>query len=497
MRRITALLLTVLLLFASAACAEGTHYVMAGFDSEASGHIWNDNMFFLRMEEQTGLLFDFQQYQELDAWRDALNFMRDGKQAMPDVLFKAQLTPAQMLELYDAGMIIDLKPYLAEHAPNLTALFAAHPEWERACTLPGGQIVALPGINELQNNNAIWINTEWLAAVGKEMPTTADEFIDVLRAFKTGDPNRNGKRDETPLTFTSLWDLRFLGSAFGLCANDYYLTLGEGGTVTFAADSAQMRSFVEWLHLLWDENLIDHYGFSALDSTRAITDSKATITYGVVFGPSVMSMLPSTAAASYRVLMPMTYEGQAIYRDLLGDVMPGAFAVTSACADPAAMVAWADFLYSPEGEMLAQVGREGVDYTVMSDGKWAWLDDPATVAGTVLSDVVIIGGGDMPGYATADFQLRYDDPDTHAAVEQLYALKQVSRIPYPTVYLSKDAQSRVTAIWSTMGPYIERSLVHFVTGDTPINDETWAAYCDELSAQGRDEFVAIWQDAVN
>lgn len=497
-RRIAAMIAAMVLamLMLTAAFAEDGAYRMAGFDTASSGHDWENNLFFSRMEKITGISFTFDQTtSSAEDWKEHLAQLMADADKMPDVLFKAELSAAETGAYYEQGKLIDLKPYLAEHAPNLSALFAAHPEWEKACTLPGGQIVALPGINELQNNNAVWINTVWLRNVRKEMPTTAEELTDVLRAFRDNDPNLNGRRDEKPVMFTSLWDLRFLGQAFGVISNDYYVRLAEDGSVVFTADSDENRAFLSWLHQLWQEGLLDDLGFSAPDTTRAITDAKADITYGVVFGPSVMNVLPSEQLGNYDVLMPLTYAGRNEYRDFLGTVISGTFAVTSACKDPAAMIRWADYLYGTEGSRLVQAGLPDVEYTMLSDGSWSWVDDPTTVANTVLKEIVIVGGADMPGYFDAQFQLAYDDEATHWAVAMLYALKQQSIEPYPNVCLTKEKQSRVQEIWAKLGPMVELAQVHFITGDQPLNDETWAVYCQTIRDLGRDEFVSIWQEA--
>ena len=497
MRKIVALMLAVLLLTCSlGANAEDAAYRMAGYDTASGGHDWENHLFFRRMETKTGIAFSFDQTTEsYDAWKKHLDAILNDPAAMPDVLFKAQLTPGETQRYYAEGKLIDLKPYLAEHAPNLTALFTAHPEWERAVTLPGGAIAALPGINELQNNNAVWINTAWLKNVRMDMPTTAEELTEVLRAFKKKDPNLNGKNDEIPMTFTSLWDLRFLGHAFGLVSNDYYIRQNDDGSVVFTADSEENRAFIQWLRMLWEEGLIDKNGFATADTTRAITADDATITYGVVFGPSIMSLLPSSQLEKYEVLMPMTYGGKAEYRSFLGDVVRGTFAVTSACKDPAAMVEWVDFLYSEDGGRMIQAGLEGEEYTLHSDGTWSWNDDANTVATTVLTEIAIVGGADVPGYCSAEFQRMYDDEATHRAVEQLYQLKQVSVEPYPLVYLTDAQQARIDAIWAEMAPYMELTQVHFVTGDKPLDDANWAEFVNTLDRMGRSEFVSIWQEA--
>lgn len=496
---LTALLMLLLPLGAyaeEAANAPTSTYVMAGYDSASVGHDWNNNFYFQRREAQTGVHFTFQQYTDLDEWRKAKAAMTpDGE--LPDVLFKAELTPSETQSMYAQGILIDLKPYLEAYAPNLTALLQANPEWEKTITLPGGEIVALPTINVLQNNNAIWINSTWLKRVGMEMPTTADELTEVLRAFKSKDANQNGNiNDEIPLTFTGMWDLRFLAHAFGIYSNDYYI-VEKDGVVTETLTSAENRSFLTWLHQLWEEELIDHNGFTTSDSSRAISGDDATITYGVVFGPSVMTMLPSSAVSDYALLMPMTWDGEQVYRDLLGEVVRGTFAITSACENPAELIAWVDNLYSEEGSMLASAGQLDEEYETHSDGTWNWISDTSTVAQTILPEYTIAEGGNTPMYLPLSYQMNFDDDTTHRAVTALAELKEKSRQPYPLVYLSAEQQTKVDTLWATLGNWCENALARFVTGDTSLDDDAWQNFCETARDMGLDELVAIWQDALN
>ena len=41
-------------------------------------------------------------------------------------------------------------------------------------------------------------------------------------------------------------------------------------------------------------------------------------------------------------------------------------------ADPAALLAWVDVLYTEEGAIAALAGTEGEDYVVGEDGSWTW-----------------------------------------------------------------------------------------------------------------------------
>ena len=65
-------------------------------------------------------------------------------------------------------------------------------ELTRHITLPDGSIAALPYITETPMQNYLWINQAWLKSLGLSMPTTAQELVDVLTAFRDRDPNKNG-----------------------------------------------------------------------------------------------------------------------------------------------------------------------------------------------------------------------------------------------------------------------------------------------------------------
>ena len=84
--------------------------------------------------------------------------------------------------------------------------------------------------------------------------------------------------------------------------------------------------------------------------------------------------VPATAVSDYEALLMPDSTGITRWRDLLGDVWTGCFAVTSSCKDPAEALRWADALYGEEGALLAYAGIEGEDYEVTSDGLYQSLN---------------------------------------------------------------------------------------------------------------------------
>ena len=498
MRKGIAVLLAMLMLV-SQALAETTQkapdYTMEGYDGEFSGRNWETNVFFSRLQELTGISFQFSQHTDQEKWTERKKEILQGEN-LPDILFKAELTGAETRDLYEAGRIINLAPYLEEYAPDLWKLLEENPEWKKAITFPDGSIPALPSFNGLQNNDAMWINTAWLKKLGLETPKTAEELTEVLRAFRDKDPNGNYQKDEVPLTFIGMWELRFLGHAFGMIDNDYYVT-AKDGTVTSSLTSEENRAFLTWLHTLWNEKLLDQNGFNTTESIRQITDEKTTIPYGMLLSSSPLTVVPMAALGQFSLMEPMVKDGKQVYRDLFGDMIPGTFAITSACRDPEKLVSWVNRFYTDEISRLAHYGKEGEDYILTEGGYWEWNADAQTAGEVILPENTISEGGVAPGLTDAEFQLRYADEATRNNIEQLSHLRTFCIKPFPHVTLSREDEKRIAEIQKNLSGYAEKAMACFVTGDTELTDENWAEFCRTVDEKGLPEMIAIWQKYVD
>lgn len=494
MRRFAAVFMAMMLLLSASLAEEGQKapdYVLEGYDGGVTGRNWDTNLFFARMQEKTGISFQFNQHTDEERWTERKHEIAEGDN-LPDVLFKAELSGGEIRDLYEAGRIIDLSPYLEEYAPDLWKLLQEHPAWKEAITFPDGSIPALPQFNTLQNNDAMWINSQWLRRAGLEMPATAEELTEVLRAFRDKDPNGNYEKDEVPLTFIGMWELRFLAHAFGIIDNDYYLSVEDGRAVSHLT-SDENRAFLTWLHELWEEGLIDQRGFAMTENVRKMTDENAPVPYGVILSYTPLTVVPVKAADQYTLLEPLTHDGEKIYRSLLGDTIRGTFAVTSACREPEKLVSWVNALYTEEGSRMAYYGLENEEYIRNEDGTWEWMMDAQTVASTTLPEATISEGGIAPGILDAAFQLEFSDAQTRTFVGQLHSLTQYSRMPFPSVILSGEDEKRIAEIQRGLSDYAETAMACFVAGDTPLTDENWEAFCRTAEEKGLTEMIGIWQ----
>ena len=500
MKRVFCFLLIVCLCLPAFAAAEGTPaltFTLAGFDNSQYRE-WAENKFFARMEEKTGVHFDVTQYKDEASWTQAKAAMKAGAEDLPDVLFKARLTGDECIRLRESGVLIDLKPYLEACCPNLWAIMQEKPEVLSAVTLPDGSVAALPFISDPSMQNYIWVNQEWLTNLRLDMPANAQEFADMLTAFKTRDPNRNGRADEIPLGFLGPFDLKFLAHAFGLIANDYNVFV-QDGQVRFMPLEENFRPFIAWCRDLRDAGLLDKNGFSITDDMRTVTDSNAKATYGAIITPMAADVFKVSWAENYAIMPPLSYNGQQVYRDFSGSALRGTFAVTSHCSDPETVLRWVDELYALDGAILAGIGMRDVDYLVDGDGTWRYLDAVQSNFDTFRGTTLIEGGSaEQPGISTGEFErLMSGNAMVTNILNQQRDFHQYVRMPFPYYTLTKEQSDTVAPLQKELGYYVDMQIARWVLGEEEISDESFAAFEEKLNELGLNEFLSFWQDVLN
>ena len=163
------------------------------------------------------------------------------------------------------GLFEDLKPLIEQYAPNLQQFFKDKPEAEALATTMDGQIFGTPKYQSVwpNTNGTMYINQEWLDAVGMEVPTTWDELEQVLIAFKEKDPNGNGQADEIPMDFNggfnSAYGLNQLLGCTGLqlSSNNPQGYFAEDGQVKNYYVDERFKRVCQFAQKLWSEGLIN------------------------------------------------------------------------------------------------------------------------------------------------------------------------------------------------------------------------------------------------
>lgn len=230
---------------------------------------------------------------------------------LPDVIMSMDVTPEQQALYGQQGVLLPLNDYIEKYGINTKKMFEESSLIKSTITSADGNIYALPAPNECYHcsmRQKLWIYEPWLKELGLEMPTTTDEFYDVLKAFKTKDPNKNGIADEIPfsgapqvsITSTLTTSVEnFLMNSFTYAPfNRVYVNDEDKVTVPFVQEG--WKEGLAYLHKLYDEGLMDPQALTR-DAAQLVQlgENPNVAILGAASGPN-MSVLSQLYGASGR-----------------------------------------------------------------------------------------------------------------------------------------------------------------------------------------------------
>ena len=223
-------LVLALTVFGVVAVAEEKPTLKVALTTSSMVTDYEDNYFTNYLEDKLGIELEFYML-PVDAGdtRTKVALMATGGEALPDVFVVDNFLSAEMILAYgQAGLFMPIEDYVndPEKMPNFNAI----PDEDRAilCTAQtqaDGHMYSLSAYEPETWNFTpfrMYINKAWLDALNLQVPTTTDELKDVLIAFRDGDPNGNGIKDEI--------------GAYGQASGGY----GENVT------AALINSFIYW-----------------------------------------------------------------------------------------------------------------------------------------------------------------------------------------------------------------------------------------------------------
>jgi len=466
---------------------------ITGLETDAVDRQWETNAFFSRMQTLTGVTTQAHGISDEQEYAGVLERMEKGD-IQCDVLFKANLSREQEYMLIDSGAIVDLAPHIDEHMPNLSALLKDHPHWKEIISLDDGRIASLPLLNMQERQACMWINSKWLNQLGLAMPKTVEELTAALEAIRDGDLNGNGKKDERALDLLGVYEMRWLLPYFGVVADDYHIACNEQGEIVFAPQLPAYREFIDQVKEWYESGVLRSDAFTSVHSTTVLSDSEnETLLSGMLFSMTPYTHVSIQSVPDYEPLLLEDPQGNVRWRDLLGEVWTGCFAVTSACGDIGSALRWADALYVEAGALLAYAGAENEDYTVAADGTWSFALDGRRDINAIRSEVVIYTGAATHGLYPADFISRVNSSVDRHIFEASETVRAVSVQVVPAYTLSRGEQARADELATVLGGLVDRGIARFVTGEIPLDDAHYQAWLDELKRAGSDELTALYR----
>lgn len=394
-------------------------------------------------------------------------------------------------------IITDLGPYLEEYAPDYMNYILTDEEVALAVHTDAGYVPAFAGIGDenVSVNGGQIIRTDYLDAIGKEMPTTYDELEEVLTAFK------NELNIPSP----------YWSNPSGYVVE---MTAGYGIYPGFYVDDGQVRygfydkGYFDYLTMMnrWYETGLLYADFAAQQNLQQFPDSSLVTNnqVGVWFNSlnEMTAYTPETATDPNFAItgMPIltrekgetTHFCTAFSRV---SVNSGNFISTN-CKDLELAMAWCNYWYTEKGTLLANYGIEGESYE-MVDGKPQFTDlvtnNPDMAFDIAISVYCEFNGG---GYYVLN-----EKTDSNYTEVQLQARKNwLENSDGANVYPSYAAlNAEESAIYGAkigdVDTYVEEMTLKYITGAEPLTDESFQTYQATLDGFGMQECIQVYQNA--
>lgn len=230
------------------------------------------------IDEKVGVETEWEVIKET-AWNTQINLILADKKDWPDVIISAGKMDYEKYGV-DQGMFLPLDDLIAEYMPNYSKQIA------ESAVDPTLKLIASDGKRYVlgyfvpQNVNTgvqYFINKAWMEALNLEMPKNVEELTEVLRAFKTKDPNGNGEADEIPMSVTMTKGgtdaVGYMLGLFGIpYANYDWLWMNDDKQAQLVPKTEGFRECMEWLHACYEEGLLD---VESLSQDTKTVNSKA------------------------------------------------------------------------------------------------------------------------------------------------------------------------------------------------------------------------------
>jgi putative aldouronate transport system substrate-binding protein len=438
---------------------------------------------------------------------------------------QANFSATDYMKLAEQKVILPVQSYLETDTVYWKQRIDEQEGWRDVMTLPDGNIYALPSLNDCFHCHyygKMYVNLGFLKNTNMKIPTTPEEFRQMLIAFKNLDANGNGDlNDEIPFmgatdNFGCKVDT-FLMSAFVYDDGENRLYL-ENGKVTASFMKTEFQEGLRYLNQLFREGLIAKDSFTASRNVRAqLNSAKYESVIGAI--PNMHTGNLGTRETGqpvrwidYESIAPLKGpKGLQITRYDPYNGFTSGGSIPATCKNPALIIRWLDWFMSEEGTTMVGYGEKGVGWTNADPRATGPSGSPAKIKTIIIPpDYPNYGnltwGFKFPNYRSDVYRMSTQDaPDMRApdgsGRERYHAINvRANYVPYaqkrenvvPPLYYSAEHSLEMTTMVTNINTYVDESIAKFVVGDMNI-DSGWATFQNNLKNLGIDRYLQIIQ----
>ncbi len=487
---------------------------------------WSESMGIEFLKETTGILLQCESYNK-EAWETQFTLkMSNG--TLPDIVFAGFQDRADVNKWGQQGVFANWLDY-ADLMPNYMAYREREPKAAAYETAENGAVYGNTAVRSTDRgcvNDQTYLSLKWLKAVDKKVPTTQEELLDVLRAFKTGDPNGNGKADEIPVSsndasgFRLNWVFR---AGFGIYStNTDFLVQADKDRKIYLADITDAnKDYLKFMHQLYAEELMDNACFvqnddeymqktkaenvglwtswNAIKGSTGRSDGDLYKDYAMYAG--------FTTKYTDEIIFPLYIKAAEGARTMINAKSK----YIEACAR---LIDWG--LYSTEGYTQWCNGKEGVTFEYIDDGlgnkvpnaeKFADLKTYTSVGQWQAYKVYLPGNAGGQAISKTDeiidkmsneeLQKMVDENNTTYAATaylELFVRNNKCEECFPFLVFTGEEREAMGTKQAEIAEYIKTMRVGFINGTVDI-DAKWDEFCNTVKSMGAEDVIKIYQQA--
>lgn len=478
---------------------------------------WKTNGYTKWLEDKTNIHVEWTVTDENnDNARQQLNLILASGD-LPDVIMNLDVSPTQQMIYGNQGIFVPFNALIEKYGENTKKIFQEIPEVKPTITAPGDKIYSLPYINECYHcsmNGKMYVYKPWLDKLGLKVPTTTEEFYQMLKAFKERDPNGNGKADEIPMSGStyerSLVDL-FLMNSFIYNDGDKRMIVNNG-KIDIVFNKPEWKEGLKYIHKLYAEGLIAPQSLTQdTASLKKLTENPGIAIVGAVgaHSPSTITIVegPSNRWLDYQPIAPL--KGPSGFQKAAyfpySKIQQGEFIMTKANKYPEATMRWAELMYTFEANLHSNLGNEGTSWVKPEPG-----DKGRGGATATYRNLVPFGRVQNESWSQYGLNYRTDQnfyagqavlkqPDKeqmyYEATKKLYEpYKQDIDKIVPPLFFTKEDSEQLAELDKTINDYRKNMTARFITGDASL-DKDWDNYVSTLDKMNLKKYLEIYQKA--
>ena len=493
--------------------------INAYLPAEAWVDDYQENDFVYYLEKKTNIQLDLYTVpvSEAQQKRNLLLISDD----YPEVFIDGSGSKAEQKLYGDSGVFLPLNDWIEEYGTNTRRVFADYPLAKDNITLNDGTIYALPRINDCFHcsfSQKMWIYQPWLDKLGLEMPSTTEEFKQVLIAFRDQDPNGNGLKDEIPLSGASSgWN----ASVDGFIMNAFVSTAkisGEVGERIFVQDGQVRAAFtlpaykdgLLYMNDLYNEGLISSDAFTQdAEQYRQLGENPDTVLLGAGPGGAINMAIfngESGRWLEYKAVPPLEGPSGLRFAAYYPDFGYGAYTITDKAKNPEAAFRLGDAFYEMDVTMRKVWGRKGIEWEDPEPGELGINGLPAVWKR-------LLGEGEMsptsrwgtqggPMALSREMRLGSVAQEGPSVEGVLFEETRDKMEPYkpdlatiiPILTYSEEVAAELVDLKAGLGTYVVEMTARFIIGDVDI-ETGWDEYLVELDNIGLPRYLELVQQA--